>query len=118
MALPTAEGSRSHVHLTLETRAPPEAIWALWTGVASWPRWNTEVQEVTLEAPIAFDVQGTLTPKAGSASRFRISAWEPSRRYAFTTALPGGQLTVTRSLEVVAGVTRFTHDVAYTGAMG
>lgn len=34
---------------TITTTASAEAIWALWTDVAGWPRWDTPVEWARLD---------------------------------------------------------------------
>ena len=58
---------------TLKTSASPESIWAIWTNVEHWSEWDTELVDSRLESAFALGAVGTLTPKAGRVSTFRIS---------------------------------------------
>lgn len=116
----TAAGSDDHFHWTTTTTAPPAAIWQRWTDVSSWPRWDDQVTSVSLPDGFVVGAVGALVPVGGDPARFVVTVVEPGRRAVFATDLPGGQLVVDRSLVVVpeggdAGVTRFTHDVSFTG---
>ena len=38
---------------SIETEASPEAIYRLYSDVATWPRWDEGIAEVTLDGPFA-----------------------------------------------------------------
>lgn len=116
-AEPLADGTNRHFAHTRESPASPEAIWALWTDVQTWPTWDTEIEAVTLNGPIGLGQTGTLT-SGGRQSRITVTAWDPPRSYAFATRLPLGSLVVTRTLQPHGEGTRFTHDVAFRGLGG
>jgi hypothetical protein len=111
----SAEAAAPNGNLSFAHRQPtsaPDAIWALWIDVEGWPRWDTALRRATLTEPIGLGARGRLVPVRGLPSRFEITQWEPRRRYAFTTALPGASLVVTRTL-LPDG--RFEHAVEFLG---
>jgi hypothetical protein len=34
---------------SIETSAPPEAVWRLWAEVAGWPNWNADLAQAELD---------------------------------------------------------------------
>lgn len=101
---------------TVETTAPPEAVWSQWMDVEQWPTWDTELRSSRLKDPMAQGARGRLVPKKGVPSNFVISEFVPLESYAFTTKLPGASLTVRRTLAATAeGGTSFTHEVSFEG---
>lgn len=104
---------------TVSTSASHERIWAIWTDVPRWPEWDTELVSASItDGPFALGVTGTLRPKTGPTSTFVVSEMDPGTSYAFTTRLPLGRLVVRRQLMAEPqGETRFTHQVAFAGAL-
>jgi hypothetical protein len=113
-----AAGSNRHFQHSLTASVAADAIWTLWTDVASWPEWDAEVLSATAQAPLALGVRGTLVPKVGRPSGFQISAWRPRSMYAVTTSLPLASLIVTRSLVTQGTSVTITHDVRFSGPLG
>jgi uncharacterized protein YndB with AHSA1/START domain len=113
-----AEGTNRDFAHTLETPAAPEAVWALWTDLDTWPVWDTEMTEAVADGPLELGQTGTIT-SGGREVPFEIVAWSPPTSYAYEMPLPSGSLTVERTLEPLAGGgTRFTHDVTFRGFGG
>lgn len=103
---------------TLETTAPAERIWQLWTDVAGWPRWDTALVAARLDGPFALGAQGRLHSKGSPTSTFRIVELEPGRSYTFAVLLPLAELRVRRVLAPAPAGTRYTHTVSFVGPLG
>ncbi|WP_427160570.1 SRPBCC family protein [Aliinostoc sp. HNIBRCY26] len=115
MSLPTTINMKfSH---TVETIAPSDRIWNIWTDVKNWPTWDTELEFASLDGNFALNAQGKLKSKNAPVSTFLISQWEPQKSYTFTTVLPLCQLNVRRYLTQNQGKTYFTHEVSFTGLL-
>ena len=69
-----------HEH-TVTTSASPEAVWALWSDVGSWHRWDATVERVALEGHFAEGAAGTLCLADGQEAPFAIELVEPRRRF-------------------------------------
>lgn len=102
---------------TLSTSAPPSAVWRLWTDVSTWPEWDTELKAARLDTPFALGAAGTLVPRTGPPSVFRITELTPKQSYTFTTTLPLCRLNIRRWFEQTADSTTFTHEVSFTGPL-
>ena len=102
---------------TVRTTAPPEEIWSLWTDVARWPDWDTELASASLDGDFGLGATGTLKPERGPASRFTIAELSPGEGYAFMIGLPLCRLGVARRLAREAGGTSFTHEVSFEGPL-
>jgi uncharacterized protein YndB with AHSA1/START domain len=103
---------------TLETTAPPERIWQLWTDVAGWPRWDTALVAARLDGALACSAQGRLHSKGSPESTFSIVELEPGRSYTFAVPLLFAELRVRRALTVLPAGTRYTHEVSFVGPLG
>lgn len=118
-----APGTNRHFAVTLKTSAPPAAVWAVWTAVADWPTWDTELASATLDGSFVLGATGRLVPRRGRAAGFRVSALIPDTAYTFTTGLPLAALHVRRVLVPAARAdgtpaTRITHEVWFDGLLG
>ncbi|MBC7920876.1 MAG: SRPBCC family protein [Ferruginibacter sp.] len=110
-----AQRSNTHFSHTLETTAPPEKVWRIWTDVPNWKEWDGGLQSAELLGPFQQGAKGILVPDKGPKSKFVIDVVVPNESYTFKTKLPLGTLYVKRYLTVSEGKTRFTHEVWFTG---
>src|SRR5262245_15122010 len=63
---------------TIETSAPPEAIWRLWSDVEGWPEWNGDIERIELDGPFAVGGRILMTPQGQETVELRIAeATEP-----------------------------------------
>ncbi len=95
----------------------------MWTNVAAWPAWDTELASATLNGPFVRGARGQLVPKQGRKSGFTISELIPDTAYTFTTRLPLAALHVRRVLTASSTDTgsprlRITHEVRFDGILG
>jgi hypothetical protein len=102
---------------TVRTSASPEKVWAIWTDVEHWSKWDTELLDSWLESSFKLGAIGKLTPKKGRVSTFRISQLSPKTSYTFTVKLPLCRLNVYRYLQIQSGYTEFTHEVSFQGLL-
>jgi hypothetical protein len=92
-----------HTEHTHDTPASPEAVFALWADVPSWPAWDASLVATTLDGPFAAGTAGTLHPQGmPEPIAFTITAVEEGRGFADETRL--GPL-----------VLRFRHRIAPRG---
>jgi hypothetical protein len=66
----------------MRTGATPQALWALWSDVPGWPRWDVALERASLEQPsppgsTSVGQAGTLKRRGAPPSRFCIIACEP-----------------------------------------
>lgn len=103
---------------TLETTAPAERIWQLWTDVGGWPRWDTALVSAHLDGPFAHNARGRLQSKGSPESAFSIVELDPGRSYTFAVPLLLAELRVRRTLAQTPVGTRYTHEVSFVGPLG
>lgn len=97
-----------------------EALWSAWADVPSWPRWDTELAEASLEGPFAVGTHGKMRSKRGNTwTKFQIVGIDRAKGYSCVVPMPGGQLRFNRTYErLETGVLRITHELDFTGALG
>ena len=102
---------------TLKTTASPERIWEVWTDVAHWSDWDTELKNAYLEVPFSLGAVGKLTPKTGRVSTFKVSQFNLGKSYTFTLKLPLCRLNIHRYLTDRSDGLYFTHEVSFQGIL-
>ncbi len=110
-----AQQSDTRFNHTIETTAPPEMIWQIWTDVPNWKTWDDGLKDAELNGPFTATSQGVLIPDKGPRSKFVLTEVIPGQSYTFRTKLPLGALNVKRFLTTENSKTIFTHEVWFTG---
>lgn len=66
---------------SVTTTASPGEVWALWSDVGSWHRWDPAVERVALEGHFAEGAAGTICLSGGVEASFMLEIVEPQARY-------------------------------------
>jgi hypothetical protein len=48
------------------TTAAPARVWSVWSDVSTWPSWNPDVREISLQGPFATGTTGSMNTGAGT----------------------------------------------------
>ena len=74
---------RRVVDRSFRTTAHIEAAWAHLAQVEAWPNWATHIKsaELTPPGPLQADTVGTFRLRGAPSARFRMTAFEPPRRW-------------------------------------
>ncbi len=83
---------------TIETTATPDALWARWADVASWPEWNADIEKVEINGPFAVGTRITMTPRGADPVQLRIADVRPNELFVDEAELDG---VVVRTLHLV-----------------
>jgi Polyketide cyclase / dehydrase and lipid transport len=101
---------------SIETSAPPEAIWREWVDVSSWPEWNGDIERIELVGPFAAGSKILMTPIGDEPVELRIAeATEPN---VFVDEADLGEIVVrtTHRVERIGGErSRVTYRMEITG---
>ena len=101
---------------SIEAAVSRERVWALWTDVPGWPRWNPGVARAELDGPVAEGVTGTVRGTGGPASALRVVALEPERRFVTEASERFMRLRFEYELgDARDGPLRITHRVLMSG---
>jgi uncharacterized protein YndB with AHSA1/START domain len=99
------------------TTAAPERVWALWSDVAAWNRWDHEVASSTLNGTFAEGTTGTLKPRGGPSTRFVMTDVRPMVSFSDRSLLPLATLDFHHTLSTTGGVTTIEHSVVMNGPL-
>jgi Polyketide cyclase / dehydrase and lipid transport len=107
--------SYTYTH-TVETDVAPEAIWARYDDVTTWPSWDAQAEKITRDGPFQAGTTGTMKFMGQDPLAYRLAKVEPLREFVDET--PAGPLLVRVShlLEpVAAGRLRITYSAEIEG---
>lgn len=71
-----------------KAKATSKNVWAIWTDVSSWPKWDHELEWSVLEGPFKVGTKGKLKPKGWFASTFEIISVEKDKSHSDKTVMP------------------------------
>jgi hypothetical protein len=77
---------------TIEDEVGPDAVWALYEDVSTWPAWDAEAEWVTREGPFAAGSAGEMKFRGMDPLPYRLTRVEPLREFVDET--PVGDLVV------------------------
>lgn len=109
------------VTATAEVATAPLQVWAVWTDVAAWPRWNPGVRSVTLldGARVAGPgVRARVRQPQLPAAVYEVTVWEPPRRWVWVARSPGIVSTASHEVRDLGdGRCRVTGSVVHAGPL-
>jgi uncharacterized membrane protein len=53
-----ATGTNMRFHHSVEVKAPPDRVWAIWMDVDNWPTWDPLILESSSNGPLKLGVEG------------------------------------------------------------
>jgi hypothetical protein len=100
----------------VETDVPPEAIWALYDDVSTWPSWDAQAEAITREGPFATGSAGTMKFAGQEPLSYRLTKVEPLREFVDETPVGALVVRVSHLLEPLpAGGLRLTYSAQIDG---
>jgi Polyketide cyclase / dehydrase and lipid transport len=83
--------SYTYLH-TVEADVTPEAIWALYEDVSTWPSWDAQAEKITRDGPFAAGTTGTMKFIGQQPLAYRLAKVDPMHEFVDET--PVGELVV------------------------
>ncbi|SHK61323.1 SRPBCC family protein [Actinacidiphila paucisporea] len=103
-------------HIT--SSAAPDAFFARWADMATWPEWNADTEWVRLDGPFAPGATGVLKPKGAPKVPFVVAALVPGREFTDVSKLVGARLTFRHLVSATTeGATRVDVTVTLRGPL-
>jgi Polyketide cyclase / dehydrase and lipid transport len=96
--------------------AEPDAFFARWGDMATWPEWNLDTEWVRLDGPFVEGATGTLKPKGGPRVRFVVERLTDTE-FVDTSKLFGARLTFRHRVSGTGGTTDVRVDVSIRGPL-
>jgi hypothetical protein len=100
---------------SVTTTASPAEVWALWSDVGSWHRWDPAVERVALEGHFAEGAAGTICLAGGVEAPFVLEIVEPQARYLDRLSIGDLVIRIDHQVSAVDGT---THVLVRTSVEG
>jgi uncharacterized protein YndB with AHSA1/START domain len=101
---------------TVEVDVSPEAIWALYEDVTSWPSWDAEAELITRDGPFQAGTTGTMKFVGQESLVYRLKKVEPVREFVDETPVGPLVVRVSHVLEPLPqGRSRITYSAEIDG---
>jgi len=104
---------------SLQTSAPAEKVWRIWSDTSTWPHWNPDVTTISLEGSSAGGTAGSMTTRAGGTHRIRLEQVEPNRGFTLVTSpAPLSTFHFRCEIQPAAEGSRISQGVSMSGPLG
>lgn len=105
---------------SVEVRATPARVFALWSDAAGWPDWDPDLEGASLDGPFAPGSRGALKPRGGPRTRIELVEVLPDRAFTAASRLPLCRMVFDHAIEPLgapADGCRVTHSVRFEGPL-
>jgi hypothetical protein len=102
---------------TATSSAPPDAFFARWADMDTWPEWDEAVAWARLDGPFAAGSTGVLKPKGGPKVSFVIGTLVEGVEFTDVSSMPGARLRIRHLVSVEGRATRVDVDVSIEGPL-
>ena len=102
---------------SIKTKAKPEAIWALWSKIETWPTWDHGIEGGQVDGPFISGSRGWLKPKGGPRVKFLLIDVQENKRFHDRSFLPLTHLDFIHTIETDGEFTVVTHQVEMKGLL-
>ena len=104
---------------SVETTAPPDKVWKIWSDMSTWGDWNPNVSTMEWEGGFASGTTGIMNTRAGRHHKMKLVDVVPGRSFALeTSVVPGTTFRFNCRIELVAGKARVSQTVEVKGPLG
>lgn len=84
---------------SIDTTAPPQALWRLFEDVAGWTRWNAGIERIALHGPFAAGSTFDMQPPGMDALTSTLRDVRPNEGFVDETLLDGTRFLVSHELQ-------------------
>jgi uncharacterized protein YndB with AHSA1/START domain len=104
---------------SVESTAPPEKVWRIWSDMSTWGQWNPNVTTMEWQGGFASGTSGVMNTPNGQHHKMQLVDVEPGRSFALLTAVvPGTRFRFNCRIEPVGGKTKISQTVEVGGPLG
>lgn len=101
---------------SIDTTAPPQALWRLFEDVAGWTCWNAGIERIALHGPFATGSTFDMQPPGMDAFTSTLRDVRPNAGFVDETVLDGTRFLVSHELQPLpCGGTRVVYAIRVEG---
>jgi hypothetical protein len=103
---------------TLETSAPPDRVWQVWSDVNRWPEWNPDMKASHIDGPLKLGATGNIDTRSGGKHDVVVTHFEQGRSFELeSTALPGTKMAIRATIAPSGAGSRITQGFEPRGLL-
>ncbi len=103
---------------SLETSAPADKVWKVWSDVDSWPQWNPDMKASRLDGPMKLGMTGNIDTRSGGKHDVVVTHYEEGRSFELeSTALPGTKMGIRATIALSGSGSRITQGFEPRGLL-
>ena len=103
---------------SLETSAPPDRVWQVWSDVNTWPEWNPDMKTSRIEGPLKLGATGNIDTRSGGKHDVVVTQYDEGRSFELeSTAMPGTKMGIRATVTPTASGTRISQAFEARGLL-
>jgi len=103
---------------SLETTAPADRVWRVWSDINHWPEWNPDMKESRLDGALKLGATGNIDTRSGGKHDVVVTQYEEGRSFELeSTALPGTKMAIRASVTPNGSGSRITQGFEPRGLL-
>ena len=103
---------------SLDTSAPADKVWRVWSDVNSWPQWNPDMKASRLDGAMKLGMTGNIDTRSGGKHDVVVTHYEEGRSFELeSTALPGTKMAIRATIAPSGSGTRITQGFEPRGVL-
>jgi uncharacterized protein YndB with AHSA1/START domain len=103
---------------SLETSAPPDKVWQVWSDINRWPEWNPDMKASRLNGPLKLGATGNIDTRSGGKHDVVVTQFEQGRLFELeSTALPGTKMAIRATIAPTGSGSRITQGFEPRGLL-
>ena len=102
----------------LETKAPADRVWRVWSDVNRWPEWNPDMKESRLDGPLKLGATGMINTRSGGKHDVVVTQYQEGRSFELeSTAMPGTKMAIRATIAASGSGTTITQGFEPRGLL-
>ena len=103
---------------SLETSAPPDRVWQVWSDVNRWPDWNPDMKASHVDGPLKLGATDNIDTRSGGKHDVVVTHFEQGRSFELeSTALPGTKMGIRATITPSGSGSRITQGFEPRGLL-